>query len=196
MEYLLLEDFKRILEGMLVNLEPLRKRDQIAIENTADALDEVQNAAEREFAIRQLESQSSRLHNIKAALRRIQEGTYGECLHCQTRISVKRLNAVPWTPYCLDCQRVADQKTTQTEPDFIQFADRGPKIMRSGKLAKGGASGQSRSLDLEASPLIESDDSFRNDSEDLSPPISTWSKKKAPAVERGSHKAKEGTGSS
>ena len=195
MEYLVLEDFKRILEGMLVNLEPLRKRDQIAIENTADALDEVQNAAEREFAIRQLESQSSRFHNIKAALRRIQEGTYGECLHCQTRISVKRLNAVPWTPYCLDCQRIADQKTTQTEADFVQFTDRGPKIMRSGDLAKGGAAGQSRSLGLEES-FTESDDTFRNDSEDLSPPISTWSKKKPPAVERGSHKAKQGTGSS
>jgi DnaK suppressor protein len=191
MEYLVLEDFKRILETMLVNLEsPLHKRDQIAIENTADALDEVQNAAARDFAIRQLESQSSRFRNIKAALQRIEEGTYGECVHCQASISSKRLKAVPWTPYCLDCQDMADQKTTQVEPEFVQFADRRPKIMRAGKSAQG--------VELpafESPPFIESDDEFVNHPESSSAPTSTWPRKKLPAADRPQPKTKQGAGS-
>ena len=191
MEYLVLEDFKRILETMLVNLEPpLRKRDQIAIENTADALDEVQNAAARDFAIRQLESQSSRFRNIKAALQRIEEGTYGECVHCQASISSKRLKAVPWAAYCLDCQDMADQKTTQVEPEFTQFADRRPKIMRSGKSAQG-----VELAGFESPSFSESEDGFMNNSESSSAPISTWPRKKPPAAERSQPKTKHGVGS-
>jgi DnaK suppressor protein len=137
MEQVALEHFKRVLENMLAELErPLRRRDQIAIENTPDALDEVQNAAEREFAIRQLESQSIRLRDVKAALGRIEDGTYGECTQCESDISIKRLKAVPWTPYCLNCQDIADQNHTETEPELFQLTDRGPKIMRAGQSAK------------------------------------------------------------
>ena len=137
MENVALERFKQILETMLADLErPLRRREGIAIENTPDALDEVQNAAEREFAIRQLEQQSGRFRDVKAALQRIEEGTYGACLHCESDISLKRLNAVPWAAYCLTCQDLADQKTAETEPDFVQITGRGPKVMRAGQSIK------------------------------------------------------------
>jgi len=137
MEHMELEQFKRILETMLADLQrPLRRRDEIAIETTPDALDEVQNAAERELAIRQLEHDSSRFRTVKAALRRIEEGTYGQCVNCESGISIKRLKAVPWTPYCLDCQDIADHSKVEAEPDFVQFTDRGPKIMRAGQSVK------------------------------------------------------------
>jgi len=78
-----LEDFKEVLETMLAGLERrLLRRDGIAIEHTPDALDEVQYAAEREFAIRQLEQDSVRFRDVNAALRRIEEGVFGACLHC------------------------------------------------------------------------------------------------------------------
>lgn len=146
MEHMVLQQFKRILETMLVDLQhPIRTRDEIAIETTPDALDEVQNAAERELAIRQLEHNSSRFRIVKAALRRIEDGTYGQCLHCESGISIKRLKAVPWTPYCLGCQDIADHNTVEAEPDFVQFTDRGPKIMRAGQSV---ASEQRRSTPL------------------------------------------------
>ena len=118
---------------MLADLQrPLRRLDEIAIETTPDALDEVQNAAERELAIRQLENDSSRFRFVKAALRRIEEGTYGQCVRCEANISSKRLKAVPWTPYCLDCQDIADHNTVPAEPDLIEFTDRRPKVMGAG----------------------------------------------------------------
>jgi DnaK suppressor protein len=74
-----------------------------------DALDEVQNAAERELAIRNLDRESNMLRNVRAALHRINEGTFGVCAHCEEDISLKRLNAVPWAAYCIQCQEVADR---------------------------------------------------------------------------------------
>jgi hypothetical protein len=48
----------------------LRNRDDIAIEKSADAIDEVQLAAERELAIRNLDRESSLLRDVEAALAR------------------------------------------------------------------------------------------------------------------------------
>lgn len=44
------------------------------------------------------------LREIKGALERLREGTYGTCLDCGMPISRKRLEAVPWTRYCVTCQ--------------------------------------------------------------------------------------------
>ncbi|MFZ3342239.1 MAG: TraR/DksA C4-type zinc finger protein, partial [Terriglobales bacterium] len=87
----------------------VRNREGIAIEKSPDALDEVQHAAERELAIRNLDRESNLLRNVRAALRRIDEGTFGVCLHCEEDISPKRLAAVPWTAFCIQCQEIADR---------------------------------------------------------------------------------------
>jgi DnaK suppressor protein len=46
----------------------------------------------------------SLLRQIKEALIRIQDQTYGICQDCGTPISTKRLEAVPWATYCVNCQ--------------------------------------------------------------------------------------------
>lgn len=46
----------------------------------------------------------SLLRQIQEALVRIREQSYGICQDCQTPISTKRLEAVPWANYCLHCQ--------------------------------------------------------------------------------------------
>ncbi len=46
----------------------------------------------------------SLLRQIKDALRRIDDNTYGSCHACETPISTKRLEAVPWANYCVTCQ--------------------------------------------------------------------------------------------
>ena len=102
--------FKKILETRQAELAlVLRNRDAIAIEKSADALDEVQHAAERELAIRNLDRESNLLRLVKLALRRIEEGSYGTCMHCEEDINPKRLAAVPWAPYCIACQEAADR---------------------------------------------------------------------------------------
>src|SRR6201986_5518367 len=96
-----LEKFKNILEAKQKELSgSLRNRDEIAIEKAPDALDEVQLAGERELAIRNLDRDSNMLRQIRRALGRIQDGSYGVCLHCDEEISPKRIAAGPWAAYC------------------------------------------------------------------------------------------------
>ena len=107
--------YKEILETRQAELVGvLRNRDGITIEKSPDALDEVQNAAERELAIRNLDRESNMLRNVRGALSRIADGSYGTCLHCEEEISPKRLNAVPWTAYCIKCQEAADRHEFET----------------------------------------------------------------------------------
>jgi DnaK suppressor protein len=106
-----LKHFKRILHDLLESTEqPLRRRDEIAVENAPDTLDRVQRAAERELAIRQIESDFSRLQSMKVALDRIEDGTYGTCLRCDGEIGIKRLSAVPWAACCVRCQEIVDRE--------------------------------------------------------------------------------------
>jgi DnaK suppressor protein len=111
--------YKEILETRQAELvEVLRNRDGITIEKSPDALDEVQNAAERELAIRNLDRESNLLRNVRAALRRIEDGSFGVCVHCDEEISPKRVAAVPWTPYCIQCQEAADKAQEDGSESF------------------------------------------------------------------------------
>jgi DnaK suppressor protein len=111
--------FKKILENKQDELEQIvRNRDAITIEKSADALDEVQHAAERELAIRNLDRESNLLRNVRSALRRIDDGSFGICLHCEEEISPKRIAAVPWAPYCIQCQEQADRNQEQGDETF------------------------------------------------------------------------------
>lgn len=115
-----LAKFKKILETRQEELEQIvRKRDAITIEKSADALDEVQHAAERELAIRNLDRESHMLRNVRGALRRIDEGSFGICLHCEEEISPKRLAAVPWTALCIQCQEQADRNREEGNDEVL-----------------------------------------------------------------------------
>src|SRR5438477_8360290 len=108
--------YKAVLEAKQAELSlGLRNREDIAIEKTPDAIDEVQLAGERELAIRTLDRESSLLRNVKGALARIADGSYGVCLHCDEDIKPKRLDAVPWTKYCITCQEAADRHEFDAE---------------------------------------------------------------------------------
>ncbi len=114
-----LSKYRSILETKQAELQHvIRNREAITIEKSPDALDEVQHAAERELAIRNLDRESSLLRNVRASLRRMDEGNYGTCLHCEEEISPKRLNAVPWTPYCIQCQEAADRSREEMTDAF------------------------------------------------------------------------------
>src|ERR1700728_1745913 len=105
-----LEKYKTILEAKQAELTgALRNRDEIVIEKAPDALDEVQLAGERELAIRNLNRDSNMLRQIRRALSRIANGTYGVCLHCEEDILPKRMAAVPWAAFCIKCQEQIDR---------------------------------------------------------------------------------------
>ena len=48
------------------------------------------------------------LNAVDAALKRITEGTFGQCFNCEQEINAKRLEAIPWVRYCITCQELID----------------------------------------------------------------------------------------
>jgi DnaK suppressor protein len=97
-----------------------RSREALAIETSPDELDRIQHASDRDYAISNLERNSDRLREVRAALRRIDAGTFGICVDCEENINLKRLAAVPWASSCIVCQEAADrgQETSLPEIDI------------------------------------------------------------------------------
>lgn len=58
---------------------------------------------EQEFTLSLMESEEVTLGRIETALERLEEGTYGVCEECGTKIPKKRLNAVPYALMCVRC---------------------------------------------------------------------------------------------
>jgi len=58
---------------------------------------------EQEFTLSLMENEEDALAQIDAALERIEDGVYGSCIECEARIPKARLNAIPYTPYCVKC---------------------------------------------------------------------------------------------
>src|SRR5215831_10063634 len=101
--------FRNILNARVIDLTfSTRRRDVIAIEQSAEDLERRLGAAERELAIRKLENESVNLREARAALRRMEEGKYGICLECDAPISPRRLAAVPAAALCIRCQKTFD----------------------------------------------------------------------------------------
>ena len=71
----------------------LRERSGIAIERSADPMDEIQSASERDLAIGNVDRESTLLRAVKAALLRRHDGSFGTCIECESEISAKRLAA-------------------------------------------------------------------------------------------------------
>lgn len=102
---------KRSVDTRL-QLEQLR--DQIAArldgprrENTtAEAGDDVDFAArseQHELSMGEIHRLRTKLKLVTAALQRVREGTYGECLLCGDTIAPARLQALPWVEHCIMC---------------------------------------------------------------------------------------------
>ncbi len=101
--------FRAILTAKVAELGRFtRHRDGIAIERSADQLDEIEAASQRALAVSNLDREFHRLRNARAALRRTQEG-FGICQECEDDIAPKRLAAVPWAQFCIRCQEAVDR---------------------------------------------------------------------------------------
>jgi DnaK suppressor protein len=104
-----LAKFEDVLRAKQVELASSRGRlDSIAIERSADQLEEAQYKSARELAVANLSRESRVRHGVAMGLLRIQDGTFGTCVHCGDDISRRRLEAVPWTSLCIRCQEAAD----------------------------------------------------------------------------------------
>ena len=83
--------------------------DETVDEQAQDMVDRATAAYTREFAFSLSEADRKALLLIEQALLRIEQGTYGVCVHCQGVVQEKRLEAVPWARHCLECQEMQDK---------------------------------------------------------------------------------------
>jgi DnaK suppressor protein len=110
-----LKKFRATLVAKQTELQELvRNRNGIAVGSPRDPddADEARRATDRELAIRNLDRESNLLRELRSAIRRIDEGGFGVCLECEEDINLKRLEALPWTRLCIQCQEKADRLQT------------------------------------------------------------------------------------
>jgi len=109
-----LEAFKKKLEERQQTLRRTVSRTEedgrVADQDTAqDIADRAASSYTKEFLFSQSNNERQLLQMVETALQRIREGTFGECVNCGSEINAKRLEAVPWTRYCIACQEKMEQ---------------------------------------------------------------------------------------
>ena len=91
----------------------LRRVDQEAqsldADSPQDSADRSVISLSKESVFERSSQHRTSLRRIEAALRRIADGSFGVCVGCGDDIQSRRLEAVPWTQYCLRCQRELEQ---------------------------------------------------------------------------------------
>jgi DnaK suppressor protein len=104
-----LESFRKRLETRQQDLRRMVNRTQQdgrnADENIAqDIADKAASSYNKEFLFHQSNADRQLLQMVETALVRLREGSFGECISCGKEINAKRLEAVPWTRHCIECQ--------------------------------------------------------------------------------------------
>lgn len=104
-----LENYKKKLqakrEDLVRNIARVEEEGRTADEDTTvDLADKAANSYTKEFLFGQTNAERAFLAMIEDALKRIKEGNYGFCPNCEKELQQKRLDAVPWAKYCIDCQ--------------------------------------------------------------------------------------------
>jgi DnaK suppressor protein len=77
---------------------------ETAADDTQDAADQAVLSYQKELLFTQGTKGHNQLNLVRLALERLKDGNFGECVHCSVEIGPKRLEALPWTPYCIGCQ--------------------------------------------------------------------------------------------
>jgi len=75
-----------------------------------DLVDKAETSYTKEFLLSLSDSEREQLLLIDEALKRLEHGEFGVCQLCRGEVGAKRLEAIPWTPYCIDCQQKAEEE--------------------------------------------------------------------------------------
>lgn len=103
--------FKAALEGKLgTMLKPSVLRE--VTWRGGDEAEEAQKNVRVDATIEAIVVDQDRASEIRQALARIEDGSFGICLHCEDAVSPKRLEAIPWAKYCIACQAASEQRSS------------------------------------------------------------------------------------
>lgn len=111
-------DLKQVREKLQQQQHELQYRLSLVVEQgresttteAADVADQAVLSYEKEILFTRGTHEHGQLRRIQQALLRIDEGSYGICQRCDQQIGEKRLEALPWTPYCIACQVFLEQQ--------------------------------------------------------------------------------------
>ncbi len=104
----------RLHKSLMARRDELRKRlggelkelrNYMGSDPTGDSADLAFDTGSEEVASQLAELESRELNQVERAIARLKQGTYGLCEGCQRRIPVARLNALPFSTTCVQCQR-------------------------------------------------------------------------------------------
>ena len=101
---------EELLRDIARNQQEGREADE---DPTVDLADKAANSYTKEFLFGQTHSDRALLQLVDDALVRIKDGSFGECVSCHEELQQKRLEAVPWTRYCISCQEKKEKGLLQ-----------------------------------------------------------------------------------
>jgi DnaK suppressor protein len=123
--------YKELLEARQQELSKrLWTRDQIFLPKTPEPEEEAQMTAQQDLAVQDRNRAAALFRQVQAALDRIEDGSYGICLSCEDEIPPQRLEAVPWTSYCIQCQQTFDQQQAERTGRRHELVEEGPSLWR------------------------------------------------------------------
>jgi DnaK suppressor protein len=116
-----LDYFKKRLETRQQDLRRMVSRTEqdgrtVDEDSAQDIADRAASSYNKEFLFHQSNNDRQLLHMVETALLRIREGSFGECIACGKEINAKRLEAVPWTRHCIECQEKLEQGILEEAP--------------------------------------------------------------------------------
>lgn len=105
----LLERKKEIIDKLS---EVYNESKEAEPEIAQDVGDRAESSYTKEFLLSLSDAERKQLSLIDEALKRIEDCEYGTCQMCHRDISKKRLKAIPWAPYCINCQQKAEEESS------------------------------------------------------------------------------------
>ena len=111
MSELNLKEIKEKLIAERENLTNKLKENDLSIDDseTPDPVDLAVRNYSKNVMLAVSENDSRQIILINEALERIADEEYGTCQNCEKEINPKRLDAIPWARYCLNCQELVEQ---------------------------------------------------------------------------------------
>jgi DnaK suppressor protein len=109
-----IEYFKKRLESRQHDLRRTVTRTEqdgrtVDEDSAQDIADRAASSYTKEFLFHQSNNDRQLLAMVEGALERMRQGDFGECISCGKEINIKRLEAVPWTRHCIECQEKLEQ---------------------------------------------------------------------------------------
>jgi DnaK suppressor protein len=118
-----IRNHRTALERKLAELTTgFQDRSGLAIENSADMLDTIRMATDRDVLVQSLNINAQMLSDVREALARLSNGEYGVCEDCDEAIAPRRLQAIPWARVCVKCQEARDRSEGHSAGDHFSLA--------------------------------------------------------------------------